>query len=149
VQKIIQWSVKRSVLLEKMLNKNAECYFYVPELEGVAHGDYSYYFIITDLASDVQSKIYNFILDSVAPSFNKTEREVNGRRVTFDIELSEKSTLEYSDSFDSKQRFRRLCSNCESYDRRKSFKTGHHELTLRATDKAGNVKETEISFNIN
>jgi len=130
--------------------KNAECYFYVPELEGVAQGDYSYYFIVYDLATDVQSKIYNFILDSVAPSFNKTEREVNGRRVTFDIELSEKSTLEYIDDFDGdRARFKRLCSRCDSYDRRKSFKTGHHELTLRATDKAGNVNEVGMSFDIN
>jgi len=128
--------------------KNAECYFYVLELEGVEQRDYSYYFIVYDLATDIQSKIYDFILDSVAPNFDKTEKTVEGRKVTFDIELSEKSTLEYLDSFDSRPRFRRLCSNCDSYDRRKSFRIGHHELTLRATDKAGNVNEFWMSFDI-
>jgi len=130
--------------------KNVECYFYVNELEGVAQGDYSYYFIVYDLATDVQSKIYNFILDSVAPEFTKVDKTIDGRKVYFDIELSEKSTLEYLDSFDGdKARFRKLCSRCDSYDRRKSFKTGHHELTLRATDKAGNVNEVGMSFDIN
>jgi len=129
--------------------KNAECYFYVPELEGVAQKDHSYYFIVYDLATDVQSKIYNFILDSVAPEFTKVDKTMNGRKVYFDIELNEDSTLEYLDSFDGdKAKFRRLCSNCDSYDRRKSFRIGHHELTLKATDKAGNVNEAEISFSI-
>jgi len=128
--------------------KNAECYFYVSELEGVEQGDYSYYFIVYDLATDVQSKIYNFILDSVAPEFTKVDKTIDGRKVYFDIELSEKSTLEYMDDFDSRPRFKRLCSNCVSYDRRKTFKSGDHALTLRATDKAGNVNEAEMSFTI-
>ncbi len=129
--------------------KNAECNFYVPELGGTEQGDYSYYFIVYDLATDVQSKIYNFILDSVAPEFIEADKTIDGRKVYFDIELSEDSTLEYLDSFDGdRARFRRLCSRCDSYDRRKTFKSGHHELTLRATDKAGNVNEVGMNFDI-
>lgn len=129
--------------------KNAECEFYVPELEGIAEADYSYYFVLYDLATDVQSKEYEFVLDSVAPSFIKVDHTVDGKRVYFDIELDEEADLEYMDTFDGdRARFKRLCSNCDSYDKRKSFKSGNHELTIRATDEAGNINLALMSFEI-
>jgi len=129
--------------------KDAECTFEVPELYGLEGLDYSYYFVLYDLATDVQSKEYEFKLDSLAPTFIKADKNVNGKYVYFDILLSEDSTLEYMDSYDGdRARFRRLCSNCDSYDRKKSFKAGHHDLTLRATDKAGNINEVLMSFDI-
>jgi hypothetical protein len=54
-------------------------------------------------------------------------------------------TLEYS--LDD-GRFTRLCSNCDIYNRKKTFRNGDHKIVVRATDYAGNKNEAEVSFKV-
>ena len=87
----------------------------------------------------------------ITNSFPKNETYY-GRRVPFNINISEKVLLEYYDEDSRSPRWRRLCSNCNEYgisrSKRKSFTRGIHDLLIRATDKAGNSDIQEITLEI-
>lgn len=93
-------------------------------------------------------------MDVVSPELtvNFPEDEVYGRRVPFDITIDEDVTLEYMDESANRPRWRRLCRNCDEYGnsrtRTKSFRTGIHNLLIRAIDRVGNSDIKEIEFEV-
>lgn len=73
-------------------------------------------------------------------------------KIPFNITVSEKVKLEYYDAFDSRPRWKNICSNCNDYGsekkKTKTFKDGSHNLLIRAIDKAGNSDIEEVLFTI-
>jgi len=102
----------------------------------------SYYFIVSDSYYSVSSKTYTLDVDVEAPVFTKFEYIIDGRYVYFDIEISEEVDLEYRDN----GRWRTLKRGKDSYEGRKSFRGGTHEVIVRGIDEAGNIVTETFSF---
>lgn len=106
-----------------------------------------YWFEIEDIAGNKdESRKTEINVDLTSPEITKLNFTVDGRRVEFDILVSEEVRLEYFDENDDGQRWRTFCRRCNNYNRRKSFDRGEHNLLIKATDFAGNVETTNISF---
>lgn len=52
----------------------------------------------------------------------------------------------YYDLNSTRPRWISLCRNCNSYNKKKSFRTGEHNLIIMASDKASNSDQEMISF---
>lgn len=130
--------------------RREQCRIYVP---GLNNGLLTYYFSLEDKAGTiVLSREEEIMIDTTKPEFDLNspkEGEAYDRYAPFDITgLDEKVTLEYLDHEETRQRFRRLCSNCESYVRNKPFRRGPHDVVIRATDLAGNRYQQQVQFDI-
>lgn len=79
---------------------------------------------------------------------NLPEDQIYGNtQIKFNISTTSLvSRIDYIDNLDENAKFRTLCYNCKSFTRTVSFGEGQHNLTIRATDKSGNLKEENISF---
>lgn len=116
-----------------------------------------YWFEVSDQINTEESRKTRVFVDTTLPVLTVSS-PVNGadhtsRKVPFNLTVSEDVTLEYRDNSARKPRWRRLCSRCDGYGdekriRTKSFKKGHHDIEIRATDKAGNSDIKELSFDI-
>jgi len=66
--------------------------------------------------------------------------------------VNENVALEFMDDFDSRPRWKRLCSRCDDYgfDRKrlKGFRNGEHGVMIRTVDRAGNADVEVISFEV-
>ncbi len=106
----------------------------------------SYYFVVRDSYYAVSSRVYELEVDVEAPVFTKFEYIIDGRYVYFDIEVSEEVDLEYKDVLDKRPRWRTLKRGKDSYEGRKSFREGSHEVIVRGLDEAGNIVVETFSF---
>lgn len=109
-----------------------------------------YWFKLTDIAGNsASSKKYLINVDTTPPQLTITSPENISywKYVPFNITVNEKVDLKYSDN---SGRWRTLCYDCLGYgDTRKKqilFKTGFHELLIRATDTAGNSVQKNTSL---
>jgi len=69
------------------------------------------------------------------------------RKILFDIRASEElDKIEYIDYAEFRPRWKKLCRNCEGYDRARTIRNGEHELSIRCSDKYGNTEEYEVDF---
>jgi len=112
-------------------------------------GALQYYFEATDLATSVNSKTFNEIVDTIKPTIviNKlATKNINDKNLMMNISISEPVTLTYQDL--GMARSTQLCTKCTKYVGSKSFNYGHHELTIGATDPAGNHNEVTKVFEI-
>lgn len=113
-----------------------------------------FYFQLKDKVNTVNSSMIRVIVDTQAPVLNvmKPEQEVYNKKVPFKVSINETVLLEYIDHSDFKPRWKRLCSNCQDFgivkNVTKSFKPGNHEITIRATDKAGNSDSEDVEFGV-
>jgi len=137
-------------LVECVSGTNEECDIDVP-LGGHDGDKIDFYFELKDPANTVESEVRTITIDDtdpvvtiVSPVHEKIYAE---RRVELTVGVDEPvETLEYS--LDD-GRFRRLCSDCDEYDRRKSFRDGEHTLIVRGTDYAGNAANSSVvSFSV-
>jgi len=120
----------------------------------------TYWFDIKDVANNTDSsRPISVLVDTTSPTLtvnspveNLTGPTVYGKRIPFNIVVSEDVTLSLLDNSSERARWQRLCSNCDSYglDRLKTkyFTEGNHNLTIKATDKAGNSDSQEIIFEV-
>lgn len=110
------------------------------------NGEIQYYFSVEDFANKESSRISRLTVDSSVPIVN-AEAQVEGyRRVNLDVNVSEKVySLEYSDNG---MKYITLCKNCNYYSRSLYFSLGHHEVTIKATDIAGNQGFDTTGFNV-
>jgi len=129
---------------------NVECNISL-NLNNYNDEDIEYCFSIFDLfgSDDTCRRPYEITIDTVSPVLivnvpeNTTYYE---RNIYFDIEVSEETDIKFIDFEDNRPRWKSLCRNCDSYDRRKSFSRGWHNLTIMAVDDAGNYDERFVSF---
>ncbi|MEK6890594.1 MAG: hypothetical protein AABX03_00485 [Nanoarchaeota archaeon] len=70
----------------------------------------------------------------------------NARTVPFKFELNERSDVYYLDLINGRGRWSRICSNCMSYDRARSFKDGINVLRIKAIDDADNEGFFDVTF---
>ncbi len=68
------------------------------------------------------------------------------RSVLLDFSLDEKSDVYYIDNINGRGRWTRVCQDCQSYSRKRSFKEGLNDLTFKAKDVVGNEEFFEWSF---
>ena len=138
--------------------RNQECIFSEVDLTGYKNQWIEYYFEVTDVARTVQSKKTRVLVDTTSPILTVNmpkDTDINetyGRKVPFNMTVTEDVLLEYIDNSDVKPRWRRLTSNNDEYGsirtKIKSFKRGLHNIQIRATDKAGNSDIKKINFEV-
>ena len=134
--------------------KNIECLFDV-DLSPYEGQEISFFFEVEDIVGNKDiSKIYEVEVDTLASKITSLNYSIDGRYVYFEIQLdSEAEYFGYS-YVDDKGRLkeRRLCSKCDSYGiekvRKKSFRSGHYDLTIYTEDEAENKDEWNIEFDI-
>ncbi|MCX6821900.1 MAG: hypothetical protein NTW30_03935 [Candidatus Aenigmarchaeota archaeon] len=128
--------------------RNKECTYnlLLPDSNGKM---IDYYFEVQDPANTVTSQVKTITYDIEKPVvtiISPVDIVYPSRKIDLNIEIDEVvERLEYS--LDD-VRFNRLCSNCDSYNRKTSFSDGEYTLVVRATDLAGNVGQSSIHFNI-
>ncbi len=133
--------------------KNKECKF---DVNLTAYdGEYiNFYFNVSDYIRSVLSRETRVFVDTTSPKLNISfpENASYGRKVPFNISVSEDVLLEYYDNSVQNPRWKRLCSNCEEYGNSKirilSFSRGNHDLIIRAVDEAGNSDVEKIKFSV-
>lgn len=88
--------------------------------------------------------------DTTPPSFTvagPVDNFVSGSRaIPFSIQASELVDLYYKDSADALRGFKKVCSNCNSFDDKISFSEGTHTITLLAADSGNNQVEQVRTF---
>ena len=116
----------------------------------------TYYFNVSDGIRNITSKSVTVNVDTTTPAMTvilPINDTTYGRRVPFEISVSEEVLLQYFDLSDPRPRWKTLCSNCGDYGitraKSVSFKSGNHEILIMAMDKAGNAVVEEINFQVN
>ena len=110
----------------------------------------SFYFNISDSINTIMSEINTIFIDDTSPILT-VNSPLNGANYTkssilFNINISENALLEYKADTDT--RWRKLCSDCSMYNQTKSFVKGLHTVKIRSTDRAENIDEETISFEV-
>ena len=110
---------------------------------------------ITDIAGR-NSELTWFFEIATTPQFNitvnsPTNSAYGSRRVPFNITLNATvDLLEFINHNDTRPKWTRLCSDCNEYGNKtkktKTLNEGNNNLTIRATDSFGTVKEENISL---
>src|SRR3989344_2131811 len=127
-----------STKLDCPSGKKQICYFYV-DLSEHNNDTINYYFEVRDMFfKTVQRKPFAVKVDTVVPEITKLNFTVDRRRVEFDVEISEEVDLLYYHLNSTRPRWISLCRNCDGYNKKKSFRTGDHNLIIMASDKASN-----------
>lgn len=114
-----------------------------------------YWFEVSDSINTVITKKVNVTVDTTSPvlTINMPQNATYGKKVPFNISVSEKTDIEYLDSWDVNPQWKKVCSSCNSFGldkiKTKSFKKGIHELVIKATDDAGNSDEGNVGFFVN
>lgn len=90
--------------------------------------------------------------DSTAPiltlSYPINNAVYTSRAVNFQVSISERSKLDYLDNNQVNKGYKLLCSGCTSFSRKVNFKEGLNDITMRASDRAGNIDQERIVFTI-
>ncbi|MAG20520.1 hypothetical protein CL618_03755 [archaeon] len=81
------------------------------------------------------SKIFDIVVSSPVGMNNE-------KKILLNVSLDEEGEIWYK----TRKRFKRLCKDCDSYLRKKSFGEGWNNITVRAVDEFGNYNEENISF---
>jgi hypothetical protein len=112
---------------------------------GLPPGEFplTYYFAVSDKATTVYSEDQTIFIDTIAPEMEVVNPHnpmvvYGSRKVLIEINVNEEVKLEYLDQGGRRLRWTKLCKNCDSYYKTKTFKDGFHNVTFRATDKGGN-----------
>ena len=105
-----------------------------------------YWFNLTDIAgSKTGSRPIKVKVDTIAPLINNPGSfyNVTGRRIVFNISVTELNfeRLEYIDNSATSPRWTMMCSALRNGVCIKlvTFSAGHHNIDIRAKDKAGNI----------
>ncbi|MEK6890925.1 MAG: lamin tail domain-containing protein [Nanoarchaeota archaeon] len=135
--------------------RSKECNFSVNFSEITNETQTQYYFEIADLLHIVRSRLVRIYIDDTSPTINVTLPQnitYIDRRIPINITTSENVILQYKDLRDVRPITRRLCSNCMEYGNVRGktsiFRSGPHELEVKAIDRAGNSATTIVAFSV-
>ncbi|MCA9485478.1 MAG: hypothetical protein KC506_01385, partial [Nanoarchaeota archaeon] len=149
---VLTYGNEETGMRTKDLNINSDCsvqnedeYFCSTQ---VSLNDYDgqeieYMFKVMDVAENMDEDGGDQLkVDISHPIFNSVDYTINGRYVTFILDVTESNLDEitYFDHSDSNARERRLCSSLDSNnqcEKRVSFKDGTHVIDLVAKDESG------------
>jgi len=127
----------------------------VVNISNLQQGQIFYSFKIWDIAGRMAgSREMNIIIDTLAPVITLdtgfSSNQVNNYKnsIPLKLNISEQVNLEYKDLSSNRPNYSRLCTNCNYYNRKFSFRQGIHNILIKATDKAGNFDEKQLVFNI-
>ncbi len=127
---------------------NRECSINL-DLSAYNGEDINYYFEVHDLINIAKSSVKTITIDNINPvvTINAPDNPLYpNRKIMLDIDVNEDvAILEYSLD---ESRFRRLCRDCDNYNKKKTFSDGQHNLIVRAIDYAGNEGESTIEFSV-
>ncbi|MBI3623758.1 hypothetical protein HY212_06805 [Candidatus Pacearchaeota archaeon] len=129
---------------------NYKCSTHV-DLSGYDGGKVEYWFSVEDIAGRIKnSKHKTLSVDLTKPVLTVNlpiDGETYGKKVPFNLSVSEKVTLQYKNNNPAWKGF---CDNCNGYGfnskKTRAFDPGTHDITIRATDQAGNFDEKTLSF---
>ena len=115
-----------------------------------------YKFTIIDIANNTdESRLTAVKVDTTSPVISNLQSLVIARSVSFNMTIlnENKDTfdiVEYIDNSDSNPRWRTLCSSLKNNIcfKKVSFKTGNHNIVIRAIDNAGNSVKRTMEFMI-
>ncbi len=115
-----------------------------------------YLFKITDIANNSdESRRIKVKVDTTAPEIKNFSAPIIGRYVYFNMTVLNEdknsfNKVEYIDGSDSRPAWRSLCTSLKNNNcyKKVSFRTGAHNLIVRATDDAGNSDTEGLSFTI-
>lgn len=122
-------------------------------LNGLQDGEIYYSFELEDIAGvKKNSKETKVIIDTTKPSLIlspdlTSNVKTYNKKLPLSLNVSEKVDLSYKD-LNGNNKFNILCKNCNSYNKQVIFRQGTHNVVIRATDKAGNIDEENLVFNI-
>ena len=103
-----------------------------------------YSFVLPDIAGRAgESRVRKIGVDTIPPVIESFDYSINGKKVTLTIQADEENLgkIEYIDNMETNPKYKNLCTSltfgfCE---KTKIFKTGHHDIDIRAVDEAGNT----------
>jgi len=103
-----------------------------------------YWFNLTDISGNFDvSRIREVDVDTVSPFVDFFNHTIDGRRVSFVINVTETNfdKITYIDFEDDNPRERNLCTRLRDgvCEKRQTFNRRDHDLTIRAYDEAGNT----------
>ena len=102
---------------------------------------------VEDNAGRKTERNWTFEISTEILSLNLVSPEpinYDSRKTRFDISTNLDAKIEYSDNGG---RFRRLCKNCDEYNKTKTFRDGEHNVIIRATWDEQQVEEN-ITFKV-
>lgn len=109
-----------------------------------------FYFTVSDLVNHINSEVFSITIDDSAPIIDlhgPQSTDYGSNKVVFDVQLNEQvMELNYINWDDSKPKPKKLCHDCLSYNKEKTFKEGSHHLTFTAIDYAGNTANRSVNF---
>jgi len=98
------------------------------------------------------SSLGNTTIDLTPPNMtlnSPLDNEIyNSKSILVNISLGEKADLYYSDNADGKNKWMKICSDCDVYSKKKSFKEGFNNITFKAVDFLGHRSYVTRIFNI-
>jgi C4-type Zn-finger protein len=112
----------------------------------------SYWFVLTDIAgSSVQDGAEGLMVDMSFPVINSLNYQVNGKSVTFTLDITESylDEITYIDNSESKPKEKTLCTKLTNSicEKKVSFtKDGSHDVTITVKDKAGHTIVQGVEF---
>lgn len=79
--------------------------------------------------------------------FSPTQSGVySTRSILLNLQSNENADIYYLDNINGRGRWTKVCTNCDFYSARRTFKEGLNDLTFRATDSHGNQNLYEWEF---
>ena len=140
---------------ECTLSKNYECDTNV-DLTGYNGQEIEYWFTLEDKAGNVdESKHIALQVDTTPPVINNDVQSnlvIDDNRVAFNLDITELNFDEvlYFDALDPRARWKTLCSRLDEgiCEKKVSFSTGEHDVSIQVVDEAGNSVGTSVQFNI-
>ncbi|MBS3095708.1 hypothetical protein J4231_03435 [Candidatus Woesearchaeota archaeon] len=126
--------------------KKMTCTFNGIDLSSYNGQQIFYSFKVSDYVRSVDSKNLLINVDTAKPVLtvnNPLEGGTYDNYVNFNLASNEIVEIEISDNGGT---YSKLCGDCTTYVKRKSFGLGGHNLNIRATDLAGNVDQKNVNF---
>src|SRR3989344_5920965 len=108
----------------------------------------SYYFEAKDSANTVKSKTANTTIDVINPAITLNMPLANSINTASNVpvRIGLDAAVEKIEMFDNSEKAKKLCNDCNGYEKNVGFKDGRHDVRFVATDFAGNTNEKTTTF---